>query len=502
MKLPHPLGVTQQPGYNRFNNLPGGVPPGSGNPGASTQGGGKDSGIGGQSASAVAPGVFAGPSLSPTGGVPSVFNTVAPGVRTSGGGGQAAGVTTGRPQGSSGQATDFPTGSQWTLDIGTPPQPGTRPAGSTFVTDVGWVITNPDEGFFYLQNDDGEWSRHELEDDGTYQGKNILGQTVTEPGDETEPGTLDDPDPGTPPPGGTDPPPKELELIDPGKNIPPPLTDGVEGFGIRDVGTGTSIQDLFTKFLKGDWKDAESLKEIGAGLTMKSAREMFRIMNRISDEGIYGPAGRKFIRSGEKRESQLRRQGLRKNLQRRVGRDLGGRGGGAIENMLFNQIDAPDFARQEGDARDLRKEDLKSRLAGVEGNAQLLNMFNAWAKGQQTQSQGGPGALQTISDVAKIGASIAAAFSDMRLKEDIKPAEPGIDEIMQLEPSTFTWKDSGEKDLGLIAQDVEKVLPDAVVTMPGTDYLGLKPMSLIATLVNAVKELKAEIDELKAERVV
>ena len=251
-------------------------------------------------------------------------------------------------------------------------------------------------------------------------------------------------------------------------------------------------------YTEEQWESGEAKKTIGRRLIMGQGRAMMNIMNRIANQGILGPEGRKFIQSGEKRESNLRRKELRKRLQRTLGRDLGGRAGGAATNMMFNQVDAPDFARREGKASELREFDMKSRMAGIEGNAQLMNMFNAWSLGEQTQSEGGPGALQTIGDVSKIAASIAAMFSDMRLKEDIEVAEPGLNEIAKLEPKTFTWKSTGEKDFGLIAQEVQEVIPDAVVVMPDGDNLGIRPMALISTLINSVKELKAELDELKA----
>jgi len=49
--------------------------------------------------------------------------------------------------------------------------------------------------------------------------------------------------------------------------------------------------------------------------------------------------------------------------------------------------------------------------------------------------------------------------SDRELKTDIKPFTTCLDEILKLEPCTFKWKDSGDKDIGFIAQDVKSVWP-------------------------------------------
>lgn len=177
------------------------------------------------------------------------------------------------------------------------------------------------------------------------------------------------------------------------------------GFG------GDWFRDLtayINDFMYGDWTNASNKKRVGIGLSMRQAQTMINVMNRIANQGILGIEGRKFILSGDKRESNLRRKELRERLQRTLDRDLGGRAGGAAINMMFNQVDAPDFARREGKAAELRELDMKSRMAGVEGMGQLQNLFESWALGEQTQSRGGPGTLQTIGDIAKIAASIAA----------------------------------------------------------------------------------------------
>lgn len=49
--------------------------------------------------------------------------------------------------------------------------------------------------------------------------------------------------------------------------------------------------------------------------------------------------------------------------------------------------------------------------------------------------------------------------SDREIKTDIKPFTTCLDDILKLEPYTFKWKDSGDSDLGFIAQDVQSVWP-------------------------------------------
>lgn len=92
--------------------------------------------------------------------------------------------------------------------------------------------------------------------------------------------------------------------------------------------------------------------------------------------------------------------------------------------------------------------------------------------------------------------------SDRRLKENITPLEHAIEKISLLDGVYFNFKGKSENDrkVGVIAQDVEKVLPELVVSNKegyrSVDYAKLTPV-----LIEAVKELKAENDELK-ERLV
>jgi hypothetical protein len=89
--------------------------------------------------------------------------------------------------------------------------------------------------------------------------------------------------------------------------------------------------------------------------------------------------------------------------------------------------------------------------------------------------------------------------SDIRLKENIEPITDAISKLGQLNGVTYDWKDSQrgtEQQVGVIAQDVEKVLPQVV----HTDEQGYKTVEyskLTSLLIEAVKEQQKQIDELK-----
>lgn len=96
--------------------------------------------------------------------------------------------------------------------------------------------------------------------------------------------------------------------------------------------------------------------------------------------------------------------------------------------------------------------------------------------------------------------------SDSRLKKNIRPLTSSLDTIKKLDGVKFNWRKdefpdryfSAGDQLGFIAQDVEKVLPELV----NTDTKGYKTLNyegIIPVLVNAMKEQQQQIDELKAE---
>jgi len=102
---------------------------------------------------------------------------------------------------------------------------------------------------------------------------------------------------------------------------------------------------------------------------------------------------------------------------------------------------------------------------------------------------------------AMVEANVTAAgffhSSDARLKDNIETIG-GMEIISKLRGVTFKWKKDGTPSAGVIAQEVESVMPSAVHTaadgMKSVDY-----DQFIAPLIEAIKEQQAEIDALKKE---
>jgi hypothetical protein len=86
--------------------------------------------------------------------------------------------------------------------------------------------------------------------------------------------------------------------------------------------------------------------------------------------------------------------------------------------------------------------------------------------------------------------------SDKRLKKNIKTVTSALATVDALRGVSFEWKEGGAKAIGMIAQEVQSVIPD-VVTTDDNGYLGIKYTNLIGILVEAVKEQQVQINTLK-----
>ena len=102
-----------------------------------------------------------------------------------------------------------------------------------------------------------------------------------------------------------------------------------------------------------------------------------------------------------------------------------------------------------------------------------------------------------------LNATVLNSLSDRRLKDNIILISNPIEKLQQLRGVTFDWQDNGNPSAGLIAQDVERVLPCLVNN--DADHKTLNYNGIIGLLVEAVKELKntveqqsQEIDQLKS----
>jgi hypothetical protein len=122
--------------------------------------------------------------------------------------------------------------------------------------------------------------------------------------------------------------------------------------------------------------------------------------------------------------------------------------------------------------------------------------------------------------------NVVAYWSDQRLKENITEIKgEGLETIMKLKPSRFNWKKQaeeltggvikhGQEEVAVIAQETQEVIPNAVeINMAGKggkpiydddgnelkDYLTVNYDKITPYLIQAIKDLKAEVDDLREE---
>jgi len=103
-------------------------------------------------------------------------------------------------------------------------------------------------------------------------------------------------------------------------------------------------------------------------------------------------------------------------------------------------------------------------------------------------------------NVTAAGIVTATSFiysSDRNLKQDIKAIPNALDKVLKLDGVMFNWKEDGRPDLGLIAQEVEKVFPELVQTNGTTNLKSVEYGNLVAPIIEAIKEQQRQIEELK-----
>ena len=89
------------------------------------------------------------------------------------------------------------------------------------------------------------------------------------------------------------------------------------------------------------------------------------------------------------------------------------------------------------------------------------------------------------------------AYSDANLKKDISTINDALSLVGKLRGVRYTFKETGYKGMGVIAQEVEEVLPELVFEQTENKIKTVAYGNIVGVLINAINELKAEVDALK-----
>ena len=102
------------------------------------------------------------------------------------------------------------------------------------------------------------------------------------------------------------------------------------------------------------------------------------------------------------------------------------------------------------------------------------------------------GALTVTGDIT---AFATLAWSDARLKENVEPLQDCLAKINKMQGVSYTFKPSGKKQVGLIAQEVLDIIPEVVELE--NDYYSVSYPNLVAVLIEAIKELNSRVEDLE-----
>jgi len=108
-----------------------------------------------------------------------------------------------------------------------------------------------------------------------------------------------------------------------------------------------------------------------------------------------------------------------------------------------------------------------------------------------------------ITGILSVTDDITAFYSsDSRLKDNITPIDDPLAKVLSISGNTYDWNEKSNKtghDVGVIAQEILEVLPEAVTTRDN-GYLAVDYQKIVPLLVEAIKELSAKVENLENNR--
>ena len=105
--------------------------------------------------------------------------------------------------------------------------------------------------------------------------------------------------------------------------------------------------------------------------------------------------------------------------------------------------------------------------------------------------------LYYVPSTGTLNATVFNSLSDAEYKENIITITDALNTVNQIDGVSFSWKDNGLKSYGVVAQELEKILPELVNTVDNVKSVNYS--GIIAFLINSVKELDTRVKQLESK---
>lgn len=148
----------------------------------------------------------------------------------------------------------------------------------------------------------------------------------------------------------------------------------------------------------------------------------------------------------------------------------------------------------------VRQKNSSGTLGLLLGMSSDNNTYLRGFSGVQIQTNNGTTAITISSSQNTTFAGTITENSSIRYKDNIETVKYGLDKVLQMRGVTYTKKDTGLKELGLIAEELNEILPEVVLKNEEGEPDSVSYGRITAILIEAIKDLKKEIEELKSNK--
>jgi hypothetical protein len=141
----------------------------------------------------------------------------------------------------------------------------------------------------------------------------------------------------------------------------------------------------------------------------------------------------------------------------------------------------------------------RNTIIGVNADVAYKDLFNTTVIGYNAKATSSNSIVLGNPLVYRIGGPVGwTSSSDVRIKKNIRDTRYGLSTVMQLRPVDYTLISSDLKQVGFIAQEVNKLVPEVITGIEGDlekgEILGITYANLVAVLTKAIQEQQLQIE--------